>query len=108
MRILFDQSTPVPLRAYLTQHLVSTASQLGWSALKNGDLLTAAEEAGFDVLLTTDRNMRYQQNLTGRKIAVVILSSQQCPQLRPYAPRVVEVLDSASPGSYLEIEIPAA
>jgi predicted nuclease of predicted toxin-antitoxin system len=108
MRILFDQATPVPLRAYLTHHSVSTASQQGWSALKNGELLTAAEEAGFDVLLTTDRNMRYQQNLAGRKIAVVILSSQQWPELRRHANRVVEVLDSASPGSYLEIELPAA
>ena len=81
MRVLFDQGTPVPIRAYLDQHEVSTAFQQGWATLKNGDLLTAAEGAGFDVVLTTDKNLRYQQNLAGRKIAVVVLGMQQWPQL---------------------------
>jgi hypothetical protein len=84
MRILFDQATPVPLRPYLAGHTVRTAAELGWDKLRNGDLLSAAEEAGFDLLLTTDRNMQYQQNITGRIIAVVILSRQQWPQLRPH------------------------
>jgi hypothetical protein len=59
MRVLFDQATPLPIRAYLDQHIVSTASQQGWDTLRNGDLLTAAEEGGCDVLLTTDKNMPY-------------------------------------------------
>jgi hypothetical protein len=106
MRILFDQATPVPLRAYLDRHEVRTASQQGWDTLKNGELLTAAEAAGFDVLLTTDKNLRYQQNLAGRKIAVVILGRQQWPQLRPHVQRVVDAINAAVVGSYLEIDIP--
>ena len=66
MRVLFDQATPVPIREFLVDHAVSTAAQQHWDRLKNGELLTAAEQAGFDVLLTTDKNMRYQQNLAGR------------------------------------------
>jgi hypothetical protein len=107
MRILFDQATPVPIRAYLDRHEVRTASQQGWNTLKNGELLTAAEAAGFDVLLTTDRNLRYQQNLAGRKIAVIILSRQQWPQLQPHVQRVVDAINVAVIGSYLEIDIPA-
>jgi len=106
MRILFDQSTPVPIRTFLTQHSVSTAFQQGWSTLRNGELLSAAEAAGFDVLLTADRNMRYQQNLGGRRIAVVILGRQQWPQMRAHVQRIVDGVNAAQPGSYLEIEIP--
>jgi hypothetical protein len=83
MLILFDQATPVPIRAYLEGHFVRIAAQQGWSTLKNGDLLNAAEQAGFNLLLTTDKNMRYQQNLSALKIAIVILGQQQWPQLRP-------------------------
>ncbi len=71
MLIVFDQATPVPIRSYLEGHTVHTAAQQRWDKLTNGDLLTAAEEAGFDILLTTDKNIRYQQNLAGRKIAIV-------------------------------------
>jgi predicted nuclease of predicted toxin-antitoxin system len=73
MRILFDQATPVPLRAYLSGHTVSTAAERGWDELRNGDLLTAAENAGFEVLVTTDKNMQYQQNLSTRRVAIVVL-----------------------------------
>ena len=106
MRILFDQATPVPIRPYLVGHTVRTAAQQGWDKLRNGDLLAAAETAGFDILLTTDKNMRYQQNLAGRRISVVILGRQQWPQLRPYVQRVVEAIRTATPGSYTEVEIP--
>src|ERR1700689_403361 len=108
MRVLFDQATPVPIRAYLDQHVVSTASQQGWATLRNGDLLTAAEAAGFDVLLTTDKNLRYQQNLEGRKIAVVVLGRQQWPQLRPHVRLVAEAVNASLPGSYAEIDLPAS
>ncbi len=107
MRILFDQATPLPIRAYLDLHIVSTASQQGWGTLSNGDLLAAAEEAGFDVFLTTDKNLRHQQNLAGRKIAVVILGRQQWPQLRTHIQRVVDAVNAAVPGSYIEIDIPS-
>jgi hypothetical protein len=75
MLIIFDQATPLPIRSYLKQPTVRTAAQQGWNKLNNGDLLTAAEEAGFDILLTTDKNIRYQQNLAGRKLAIVVLAS---------------------------------
>ena len=69
-------------------------------------MLTAAEDAGFDILLTTDKNMRYRQNLAGRKIAIVVLGRQQWPQLRPHVQRVVEAINAATPGSYTEVEVP--
>ena len=72
MLILFDQATPVPIRQYLKEHSVRTAFQQGWDRLKNGDMLNAAENGGFDMLVTTDKNMRYQQNLDQRKIAVLV------------------------------------
>ena len=106
MRILFDQATPVPIRTHLKGHEVRTAAQQGWDTLKNGELLAAAEADGFDVLLTTDKNMPYQQNLAGRKIAVVVLGLQQWPSLRPNVERVVEAIKAAKPGSYTQVEFP--
>ena len=97
----------MPIRAYLDQHSVSTASQQGWDKLKNGDLLTAAENAGFHVLLTTDKNIRHQQDLTRRKIAVVVLGRQQWPQLRPHVQLIVEAVNMAALGSYIEVDIPS-
>jgi len=106
MRVLFDQATPVPIRPYLKGHEVRTAAQQGWDRLKNGELLVAAEADGFDVLLTTDKNMRYQQNLTGRKIAVVVLGRQQWPSVRPHVRLIVEAINAAVPGSYTGIDLP--
>jgi len=106
MRIIFDQATPVPIRPYLEGHTVCTAAQQGWDKLRNGELLTAAEAAGFDLLLTTDKNIRYQQNLAGRQIAVLVLGQQQWPQLRPHIQRVIDAVNAATPGSYVEVDIP--
>ena len=75
MKVLFDQGTPVPLRRHLANHQVSTAFELGWATLKNGELLRQAEAAGFSVLITTDRNLKHQQNLSERTIALVVLST---------------------------------
>jgi hypothetical protein len=75
MLVLFDQSTPVPIRPFLKGHTVETAWQRGWDELKNGDLLKAAEEAGFEVLVTPDKNIRYQQNLRNYTIAIVVLAN---------------------------------
>jgi hypothetical protein len=99
MRVLVDQATPVPIRAYLIGHEVRTAAQQGWDTLKNGELLLAAETAGFEVLLTTNKNMRYQQNLAGRKIAVVVLGRQQWPGLQPYVRLVVEAVNAPPAGA---------
>lgn len=106
MRVLFDQATPVPIRHHLKAHEVRTAAQQGWDKLKNGELIAAAEADGFDVLLTTDKNMPYQQNLAGRKIAVVVLGLQQWPNLRPHVALVVEAIQAAIPGSYTQVEFP--
>ena len=87
-------------------HAVRTAGQEGWEKLSNGDLLTAAELAGFDLLLTTDKNMRHQQNLAGRKIAIVVLGQQQWPRLRLHREAVIEAIHGARPGSFAEVDIP--
>ena len=79
MRILFDQGTPVPLRHALPGHSVETAYERGWSNLCNGDLLTAAEGASFELFVTTDQNLRYQQNLAGRRIAILVLPTTRWP-----------------------------
>lgn len=106
MRVLFDQSTPAPLRFHLKTHTVTEARERGWDRLVNGVLLTVAEEAGFEVFLTADKNLVYQQNLTGRKIAVVVIGNAQWRVLRRYVERVVAAVDAATPGSYAEVEIP--
>lgn len=109
MKILFDQGTPVPLRLYLLPNLVRTAAQQGWASLRNGDLLNAAEAAGFDLLLTTDRNLSYQQNLdrhlAHRKIAIIALDLQQWPRLRPHAEEIAEAVNAATPGSFIELNL---
>jgi hypothetical protein len=73
MRILFDQGVPRGLAASLQGHEVTAARRLRWERISNGELLKLAEGAGFGLLLTTDKNVRYQQNLAGRKIAIVVL-----------------------------------
>ena len=107
MRVLFDQATPVPIRPHLEGHDVRTAAQEGWDTLKNGELLAAAEASGFDVLLTTDKNIRYQQDLSQRKIAIVVLGEQQWPRLRSHVRLVAEAINLALPGSYTEVDLPA-
>lgn len=106
MLVLFDQGTPVPLRPLLAGHTVETAGQRGWDKLKNGELLEAAEEAGFEVLVTPDKNIRYQQNLTLRRIALVVLGNPQWPVLRQHVERVVIAINAAQPGSYTDVDIP--
>ena len=106
MRVLFDQATPVPIRPFLRGHEVSTAAGQGWDQLENGALLRVAEAAGFDVLLTTDKNLRYQQNLTKRKIAIIVLGKQQWPELKAYVHLVVEAVNAIKPGGYVEVSIP--
>jgi len=106
MRVLFDQATPLPIRPHLEGHEVRTAAQEGWETLTNGELLAAAEAAGFDVLLTTDKNIRYQRDLSKRKIAIVVLGQQQWPRLRPQVRFVVEAVNAATAGSYTEVDLP--
>ena len=106
MRILFDQGTPVGIRDSLSEHFVRTVRQQGWSTFLNGDLLRAAEEAGFDVLLTTDKNLAYQQNLRNCKIAVVVLGRSRWSLIQPALHRISAAVSVAKPGNYTVIEIP--
>lgn len=107
MRLLFDQGTPRTLARYLiNQHAVTEARACGWEQLVNGELLDAAEAAGFDVLVTTDKNLRYQQNLTGRKLAIVVLGQGRWSLVRRHVAAVVAAVNAATPGSYTEVQIP--
>jgi hypothetical protein len=106
MLILLDQGTPVPLRSFLKEHTVRTAAQQGWSALSNGELLRAAEAQGFDVVLTTDKNLAFQQNLENRKIAIVVLGNPQWPVARLHVQSIVAAVDAATRGSYVVVKIP--
>ena len=106
MKVLFDNGTPKPIEKVLAGHLVQHARQIGWQEKSNGDLLREAELAGFDVLLTTDKNLRYQQRLAGRRIAIVVLSNSQWPNVRLQLERIAAAVDAATPGSYQEVEIP--
>ena len=106
MRVLFDQGTPVPLRKHLTAHQVTTTFELDWNNLKNGELLQMAEENGFSVLVTTDQNLRYQQNLMGRKIAIVVLTTTSWPRIERVVASVAKAVDSAAPSRYVEVPVP--
>ncbi|MDN5870127.1 MAG: hypothetical protein L0H73_05330 [Nitrococcus sp.] len=94
------------LRRFLMQHEVVTAYERGWALLSNGRLLDAAETDGFDLLVTTDANIRYQQNFTARRIAVIVLTTTSWPRIQRAADLVVQAVDSVPPGSYSEITIP--
>ena len=106
MRVLFDNGTPKPIAASLTGHEVTYARKIGWHELGNGELIQQAEQAGFEVLLSTDKNLKYQQNLSGRKIAIIVLGNQQWPVVRLYLDRIAAAVNAATPGSYEEVDIP--
>ena len=105
MKILFDQGTPVPLRRHLPRHDVATAAEMDWSQLTNGELLAAATEAGFELLVTTDQNLRYQQDLKERTIAVVVLMTTSWPRIAQQTDRVVDAIKALGTGDYIEVEI---
>ena len=105
MRILFDQGTPVPLRRHLLDHVVDTAHEKGWSELSNGDLLDAAEKDGYELLVTTDQNLKHQQNLTDRQLAIVVLLSTSWPRIRQRVEKIQTVVDAIKHGDYIEIPI---
>jgi hypothetical protein len=102
MRILFDQGTPAPLRRALAPHDISTAFELGWSNLDNGDLLRAAE-GRFEVFITTDQNLRYQQNLSGRQLAILVLNTTNWLEFRRHQDEVAAAVNSLRPGEYREL-----
>ena len=105
MRVLFDQGTPAPLRRALAAHVVSTAYEMGWSSLSNGDLLDAAE-AQFDAFITTDQNLRHQHNLAGRRLAILVLPFASWPKLQGHVPTIVSAIDALKSGDYVELILP--
>ena len=106
MRLLFDQGVPAPLRKHLPGHTIVTAYEKGWSNLANGDLLAQAEADGFAALITTDQNLRYQQNLTGRSVGIVVLLTTSWPRIKQHIPTIAETIDGLQLGNYVEISIP--
>ena len=106
MRVLFDQGVPRGLTASLRGHEVTEARKLGWERISNGELLKLADGAGFDLLLTTDKNVRYQQNLAGRRVSIVVLGNSPWWLVRQHLDGIVAAVNAATPGSYAEVEIP--
>ena len=106
MRILFDNGTPRGLARFLTGHTVEEARGRGWEELANGELIEVAERAGFEVMVTTDRNIKHQQNLTARKLALVVLEHSQWPIVKLVAEDIVAGVNAAEPGSYAEVAVP--
>ena len=106
MKILFDNGAPNPIARSLIGHEVTFARQIGWEELENGELIERAEEMGFEVLLSTDKNIRYQQNLSKRKIALVVLGNSQWPIVRLHLDEIAAEVNACRPGSYAEVEIP--
>ena len=102
MRILFDQGTPVPLKQHLPGHQIQTAFEMGWARLTNGELLEAAKKQ-FDALVTTDRNLRHQQSLVGRKFAILVLPTTSWPKLRDRTEEISAALEALKPGEYHEL-----
>jgi len=105
VRVLFDTNTPAPLARFLRRHQIKRTGELNWQGLENGDLLDAAEEAGFEVLVTCDRNVQYQQNFADRKLAVVVLSTNHWPTIRPAAARIATVVDFIQMGQVVRVDV---
>jgi predicted nuclease of predicted toxin-antitoxin system len=105
VKVLVDECVPLKLVRLLTGHAFSTAQQKGWDGFTNGKLLALAEPE-FDLFLTSDRNLQYQQNLQGRKIAILLLSTNHWPTLKKQVPLVQAAVDKIQPGEFLRVEIP--
>jgi len=107
MRIVLDESVPQKLRLLIEgDHTVITTWFQGWSGLTNGALLNAAEEAGFDLFITADQEIKYQQNLKGRRVALVVLSTNNWASIQMHHVGIIAAISAATPGSYAEVEIP--
>ena len=106
MKILFDNGTPKPIARTLNGHDVKFARQIGWHELENGELIQQAEAAGYDMLLSTDKNIRYQQDLSGRRIELVVIGNSPWPMVRQHLDKISEAVNASTPGSYIEVFIP--
>lgn len=104
MKILLDENLDHALRKLLGQHEVFTVTFMGWTGLQNGELLRAAEDSGMDVLLTGDQSLTYEQNLTGRRLAIVALSAIQLPILKENLAKIIAAIDAATPGTFQAVD----
>jgi hypothetical protein len=104
VKVLLDESLDHRLRNNLGAHEVVTVAYEGWSGLQNGELLRTAEESGVEVFLTGDQTLALEQNLTARRIAIVVLSSIEFPILKNNLPLIEAAIDRAAPGSYQRVE----
>jgi hypothetical protein len=104
VKVLLDENLDHGLRHYLGDHEIFTVSYMGWTGLKNGDLLRAAEERGMEVLVTGDRTLNYEQNLTGRRLAIISLSAIQLPILKKNLSQILAALDNVVPGSFQAVD----
>lgn len=105
MKILLDESAPRLIKTSLPEFSISTVQEMGWAGLKNGELLALAEKQ-FDVFITADRQLRYQQNLTGRRLAVIVLPSNQVPAVIALLPAIRQAINGIQPGTYEELTLP--
>ena len=105
MKILFDQGTPAPLRRELVGHMVRTAHEMGWDEKSNGELLALAE-VEFQLLITTDKNLQYQQNLTGRNLAILVLPTTSWRVLKSNGAEILAAVNSIAPGEYRKFDLP--
>jgi hypothetical protein len=106
LRLLLDQNMPHDLRDLLPGHTVKVSPEMGWERLSNGDLLTAAEHTGFDAMITGDKTIRYEQRLAGRRIALLVLSTNVWPVLRRHGDCIRKAVDGLVPGAYVELNLP--
>lgn len=104
MKVLLDENLDHRLRNHLGSHEVFTASYMGWDGFKNGLLLRAAEGDGFDVFVTGDQTLSNEQNLTGRRLAIVVLSTVEWRIIRSYLAQIIAAVDGATPGSFQAVE----
>ena len=105
MLILLDHSVPQPLRAYLPAHTVHTAEQLGWDRLSDGEVMTLAEETGYELLITCDKGIRYQQNLVGRNLSVLVLMYNNWRLIRARVDAINASINEMGPGELREVTI---
>ena len=104
MKILLDESVPRILKLHLSHLDISTVQEMGWAGLRNGELLDRAEDL-FDVFVTADKNLRYQQNLSGRKLAILVLPSNQVPLVARLVPVLESYLTRIQPGVVMDVPL---
>ena len=105
MKILFDHGTPAPLRNHLQEHSVDRSAEKGWELLENGELIRKAEEEGYEVIVTTDQSLRHQQNLAGRRLAIVVLLSTAWPRVQGRTQEIRTAIEEVRPGELREVPI---